>query len=266
MMIDGHTHLEYGPLDKEYVRQFVEKAAERGITTLHILDHTHRFSDFRPIYEPLMAIEEQDKWLHGPLKFQNSLDDYVKLINECRQEEWPIEVKFGLEICHTPEGKEHIKKVLDEYGHNFDFLVGAIHSIDTRLYDMGFSDKILWNVFDYDAIYTRYYELVEDLICSDLYTQLAHPDTIKMFNHYPSYDLTPTYHRIAELLKQHNMKAENNTGCHYRYNHKDIGLSDELLQIFKEHGVTMITASDAHHPEDVGTDIKDVWDTTMKER
>ena len=33
----------------------------------------------------------------------------------------------------------------------------------------------------------------------------------------------------------------------------------ELLDIFKEHHVDIITASDAHKPADVGTCIKDVY-------
>ena len=50
---------------------------------------------------------------------------------------------------------------------------------------MNFSKEILWNKYDVDDIYKRYYELVFDLVKSDLFTQLAHPDTIKMFNYYP---------------------------------------------------------------------------------
>ena len=60
------------------------------------------------------------------------------------------------------------------------------------------------------------------------------------------------------------MLAENNTGCYYRYHHQDMGLSDELLSIFKQHGVKMITASDAHQPSHVGMNIKDIYEKTMK--
>ena len=113
------------------------------------------------------------------------------------------------------------------------------------------------------AFSNDYYELIFSLVKSDLFTQLAHPDTIKMFNYYPTYDLTPTYHQLADLLVEHNLKAENNTGCYYRYNHKDMGLSEELLKILKEHGVSMITASDAHQPDHVGTNIADIYEKTM---
>ena len=37
----------------------------------------------------------------------------------------------------------------------------------------------------------------------------------------------------------------------------------DLLKILKEHGVEMITASDAHQPSHVGTNIIDIYEKTM---
>lgn len=262
-MIDGHMHLEYGDLTKEYVLEFVNAAANKGLKKIQILDHTHRFVEFEPIYEELKKEPLQKKWLENKtMKFKDSLDDYDRLIKEMKDIDLSIDVSFGLEVCYVPKYKEYIRNILKN--HEYDFIVGAIHSIDGKLYDMNFSKEILWNKYDVDDIYKRYYELVFDLVKSDLFTQLAHPDTIKMFNYYPKYDLTETYHQLAKLLIEHNVIAENNTGCHYRYNHRDIGLSDELLKIFKEHNVKLIAASDAHYPEHVGTNIIDIYEKTMK--
>ena len=98
---------------------------------------------------------------------------------------------------------------------------------------MPWSKEILWDKYNVDDIYHRYYELIFDLVKSGLFTQLAHPDTIKMFNYYPTYDLKPTYHELAKLLVKHHVKGECNTGCYYRYHHQDKGLSKELLDILK---------------------------------
>ena len=196
------------------------------------------------------------------MKFKDHVSDFVDLMKEIKELDLPVKVKYGLEVCYVPEYEDYIRNVLKKY--HYDFIVGAIHSIDGKLYDMTFSKEILWDKYDVNDIYKRYYELVFSLIKSDIFTQLAHPDTIKMFNYYPDYDLVPTYHKLADLLVEHHVKAENNTGCYYRYNHKDIGLSDELLKIFKEHGVEMITASDAHQPTHVGTNIVDIYEKTMK--
>lgn len=260
-MMDGHMHLEYGPLSKEYVLEFIEYAKQNNIDEIQILDHTHRFIEFKDMYQDLRAIEVQDVWLNSKKKFCNTLDEFITLMEEIKQMDTGVTVTYGLEVCYVPEQEEFIRDVLENY--HFDFLVGAIHSIDGILYDMGFSKQLLWDVQDVNAIYKRYYELIFLLIKSDLFTQLAHPDTIKMFSYYPTYDITPTYHELAELLVAHKMKAENNTGCHYRYKHKDIGLSDALLTILKSHNVDMITASDAHQPDHVGSFIKEIYEKTM---
>lgn len=67
-----------------------------------------------------------------------------------------------------------------------------------------------------------------------------------------------------KLLNEHHMKAENNTGCYYRYAHKDnSNIKDTPTAIeFKEHHVSMITASDAHKPDHVGSFIKEIWNNT----
>lgn len=256
-MIDGHVHLENGELSVEYVLEFVNEAIKKGVDEIQILDHTHRFKEFKCIYEELKKYPKQKEWLENPMKkFKNSLDDYVKLIHDVKKLQLPIKVKFGLEVCYVPKHKETIRQILQPY--TFDFLVGAIHSIDGILYDMPFSKEYLWEKYDVNHIYKRYYELVFDLVASDLFTQLAHPDTIKMFNYYPIYDLTDTYIQLAQLLNSHHMKAENNTGCYYRYNHKDKGLSQELLSIFQQYHVAIITASDAHKPSDVASYISEI--------
>lgn len=176
-------------------------------------------------------------------------------MKDIQQMDLPVKVKYGLEVCYVPEYENFLKELLGQY--SFDFLVGAIHSIDGILYDMSFSKDLLWNRYDANDIYKRYYELVFQLIESQLFTQLAHPDTIKLFQIYPTYDLKPTYQKMAELLKAHHMKAENNVGCYYRYHHPDMGLSQELLQIFKDNHVDLIYASDAHQPQDVGNYIRE---------
>ena len=145
----------------------------------------------------------------------------------------------------------------------FDFLVGSVHSVYDIAYDCSWSVECLWDAFKTDDIYREYYKSVFNCIKSGLFTQLGHPDTIKMFSRYPNYDLTPTYHEMAELLNQYGVFAENNTGAYYRYNYPEIGLSDELLGILREHDCRMITVSDAHKPGDCGNYIADIWDKTF---
>ena len=258
MMIDVHMHLENGPLTKEYVLEFVQEAHKKGLDEIQILDHTHRFIEFEPIYQELKEYEVQKVWLENKkMKFKDHLSDFVDLMKEIQTMDLPVKVKYGLEVCYVPSHENYIREILSQY--DFDFVVGAIHSIDGILYDMGFSKELLWNKYDVNHIYKRYYELIFQLIESDLFTQLAHPDTIKLFEIYPTYNLKPTYEKMSQLLNQHHMKAENNVGCYYRYNHPDLGLSDELLDIFHKNHVELIFTSDAHKPSDVGSFIKEAY-------
>ena len=253
MYIDGHIHLENGPLSVEYAMKFVKAGVAAGMDEIQILDHTHRFSEFAPMYERLkLASPYQKEWLEK--KRLQPLSDYFALIEEMKQMDLPIRVKWGLEVCYDPTYKDFLKSVLSQY--TYDFLIGSIHSIDGILYDMPFSKEILWDVYHVDQIYHRYYEIMEDMIAADLFTQIGHPDQLKLFHYEPAYDLTATYERIAQAAKHHDVAMENNTGIHYRYQHEDMGTNPQFLAILKQAHVSIITASDAHRPEDVGRDIK----------
>ncbi len=94
------------------------------------------------------------------------------------------------------------------------------------------------------------------LIKSNLFTGVAHPDSIKCIGHYPSYDLTSTYEELASLLKEHNMYAEQSGGLALNYNTSLLGMNEKMLHIFLANDVQIMTASDAHRPEDVGANIK----------
>lgn len=254
-LVDGHMHLEHGDLSEEYVMRFVEEAVKKGIDEIDILDHTHRFVEFSCCYDHLRQYKPQEEWLEGQYNLCNSIDEYLELIDKMKKKQLPVKVKFGLEVCYTPDTEDMIRELLSHY--HFDFLTGAVHSINHILYDLPFSRELLWNRVSADQIYHDYYEYVMKCVDTGLFNRIAHPDTIKLFNIYPEYDLKPTYEKLAQKIKEKGMLAECNTGCHYRYGHKDIGLSDELLRVFVENDVPIITASDAHEPEYVGNYIRE---------
>lgn len=248
-MIDAHVHLDNGPLTKEYLLEFVDEAVKHNIKVLQIVNHTHRFKEFAPLYEKCKCIDEQIDWFENR-DLKDSIEDYYKLINEVRSLDLPIKVFFGLEVCYFKDREQFLKGMFNKY--KFDFLIGSIHFIDNIAYDSKWSIKELWEKNDVNYLYKTYYESIEDLIKSELFTQIGHIDTIKMFNYYPTYDLKETYDKVAKLLNQYNVIAENNTKVNYGYGHKDIGLSKELLDVLKVNNCPVISSSDAHYPKDVG--------------
>lgn len=246
--IDGHTHLENGDLSKDTVYAFIQVAINKGLKHIQILDHTHRFYEFKDMYEEICKIDVQREWFEK--KQKNSIKEYYALIEEIRQEEFPIQVSFGLEVCYMPGYEDFLKPLLTSYP--YDFLVGSVHSVDGYLYDMdAFSRQLLWDKHDPKEIYQKYYENLKGAIRSNLFTQIGHPDVIKMYGYDPGYDLHDTYQELADLAIKHHVKMEDNTGAHYRYHHPDIGLNNDFRNILKEKNVEIISASDAHYPEDV---------------
>ena len=260
-LTDGHMHLEYGDLSEEYVMRFVAAAIDKGLDEIDILDHTHRFREFECCYEHLRRYEQQDAWLKQKTKFCNTLDDYYRLIEVMRKKDLPIRVKFGLEVCYSENTEEMLREILKDM--RLDFLTGAVHSIDSILYDMPFSMELFEGKKDIQTINREFYEAELALVRSGLFNRLAHPDQIRICGPYEDEKLVDTYEELTAALKKADMYAENNTGIHYRYGYDTIGLSDQLLETLKSQGVRLICASDAHKPEHVGTDI---YEATMRNR
>ena len=131
--IDGHTHLENGDLSKDTVYAFIQAAINKGLKHIQILDHTHRFYEFKDMYEEICKIDVQREWFEK--KQKNSIKEYHALIEEIRQEEFPIQVSFGLEVCYMPGYEDFLKPLLTSYP--YDFLVGSVHSVDGYLFFVG---------------------------------------------------------------------------------------------------------------------------------
>lgn len=255
-MIDGHVHLERGAYTKEWMQRFVHRAKMMGITQLYLLEHTHRFEEFRGIYdsifeEPLVA-KEQKEWFYKKPKIK--LNEYTEFINEMKKIEWQIEVKFGLEVCYFPEKEVEIKSALATYP--WDFVTGSVHWIDGWGFDNP-NTVFSWKQKNTNLIYKKYYEIMIQLVESKLFNILAHPDSIKCFNYYPTRSLEADYEKLAKTLKENNVKTEFSSGLHINYNHKELGINRELLKVLLDHHVEIITVSDAHRPEDVGKYIKE---------
>lgn len=251
-MIDCHIHLEKGPYTVEWLNEFVKTAVIRGLDEIYLLEHSHRFLEFIPMYESVCNYSNyQSEWLkrkkHGTLSIKN----YIDFIDEAKQIFYPIQIKFGLEICYFEEHETLIKNIAGSYP--FDFITGSIHWIDGFGFD---HKKEFWDALDVDCVYKRYYELMQKLIKSNLFTGVAHPDSIKAFGHKPSYELITTYHTLADLLCKHHVYAEQSGGLHLNYSKDcELGMNKQMLKIFIDKGVNILTASDAHKPDDVGANI-----------
>lgn len=251
-MIDGHVHIERGNYTLDWINEFVKYALERGISEIYLLEHSYRFKEFVKVYESIACYNEfQRSWLNE--KMTLSLNNYISLISEVRKSEFPLKIKFGLEICYIEGTETIVKDVLNNF--NWDFITGSVHWIDGWGYD---HKKEFWKNKDVDKLYKRYYEIMKDLIKSGLFNTVAHPDAIKCFDYYPSFDLTEIYSEIADMLNEYDMNAEQSAGLFLNYGYHELGMNRKMYDIFRQKNVQMYPASDAHRPEDTGKYIRDL--------
>lgn len=253
-MIDGHIHIERGPYTLEWIDRFVERAVEMKLTEIRLLEHNYMFPEFAPMYDDVCSKNEFVKdWFHRKAGLK-SLREYLDLIDKVRGKTYPVDIKFGLEVCYFKESEDFIYDHTRNLG--LDFLLGSMHFIGSFAFD---HNAELWQGIDVDAAYKRYFEDSISLAESGLFSGIGHPDQIKMFGHKASFSLTDYYESLARALAQSKMYADQNSGAHRRCPETaELGMSEELLQILSKNGVPIITSSDAHCPEDVGFKIEEM--------
>jgi histidinol-phosphatase (PHP family) len=250
-MLDAHVHIERGEYSWAWIQQFIQKAQNEGITELYLLEHSHRFREFYDLYAEIAGHPVwgayQKTWLKR--RCQLSLRQYQEFITAMRQQSFPLAVSWGLEICYFPGQESLIRQVVADFP--WDFLTGAIHWIRVWGFDHPQTQEYCRSQ-SVDAVYAEYYQLMLALVNSGLFTIVAHPDSIKCFHYYPTRAFTAVYTDLAHALARTQMKAEFSAGLKINYQHPALGLNHELLQVLLDRQVELVTASDAHRPEDVG--------------
>lgn len=253
-MVDGHIHIEQSEYTLEWLKKCITRAIERGIHEIWVLEHSYRFKEFVPMYKSIRDSNEYiDEWLRRKAgKF--NLNEYINFISDVKKYTIPIKINFGLEVCYFKEYHELIHNLTD--GKGFDFILGSVHFVN----DFAFDHNIMhWNNMNIDMIYRKYFEISYDLVKSNLFDGIAHPDSIKLFGHKPSFSLSRYYNKLAQLLSSYKMYAEQNSGIFRRYpNTAELGLNVEFLNYLKRYNVRIITASDAHCPDDIGYKITEL--------
>ncbi len=256
-MLDAHVHIERGPYTLAWIREFVDQAVRMGLDRLCLLEHSHNFVEFASIYrrvdtESPVIGRYQREWLAR--KMTGHLGEYAALAREIRKACWPLEIRWGLEVCYFPGAEEVTAAIVS--AHDWDFLTGAVHWIDGWGFDHP-ATRESWRGKDVDAVHVRYYEIMKSLIESGLFTHLAHPESIKCFGHRPRMDMKEIYRGIAAAAARCRVKVEFNNGLRINYGLDEPGLSDGFLACLRQEGVEILTASDAHRPADVGRYVRE---------
>ncbi|MBW3668064.1 MAG: histidinol-phosphatase [Actinobacteria bacterium] len=251
-MLDYHLHLwphgrpSEGPTLGQ-LAAYCEQAQAAGVTEIALTEHLFRFvqadsalagfwdDDPDPALRSTMAAY----WAEHA---HADLDLYVSVVLEAKAAGLPV--VLGLEVDHYAGRMDKVAALLD--GYPFDVLLGSVHWIGAWGFD-DYDNPVVaaeWDNRAIEDVWRRYTEALEELADSRVCDVLAHPDLCKVTGRLPR---TPDefYDRMAEAAARTGMAAEVSSAG-FRKPVGEAYPAPPLLARFKEHGIPVTTASDAH--------------------
>lgn len=257
---DYHLHPGYSvDADPATVRQYCARALELDLQEICFTPHLEHETG-RPNTNNLVR-------LHGKQVSSQDLrwlEAYFTEIEEAREEFQGsgLEIRVGIEIGYGPHLDEFIEKVLREF--SFDFVLGAVHSI----YGISISSieecPEYFSLCSLEDLRKDYFRTLELAIQSGFFDCLAHLDIYRRYGYEFYGEEILTIHRgvlgpLLEEAARRRMGVEINTSS-IRRGGKEFHPSREILAMAEEAGVDIFTVgSDAHSPEELGTDLEPAY-------
>jgi histidinol-phosphatase (PHP family) len=246
VIVDYHMHLHgelrngEGPIEHtvEAVERFVRSAATRGVDEIAFTEHVYYFREFEPLIEHP----------HQKARIGWELPVYCDAILEAKRLGCPV--KLGLEVDWFPGREAELAEILAPFP--WDFLLGSIHILEGEAVD---TEPGLWERLPVEDIWKRYFAQLGNLARSGLVDVLAHPDLVKIFGRRPSQKRVAKHHEdAAAAIAAAGVAIEVSTAG-LRRPVGELYPAPDLLRRCRDRGVPVTTASDAHHPDDVGRDL-----------
>ena len=228
MKVDLHNHTVLCNHATGSVAEYVEAA---------IACHTEYFgfSDHAPMhYDPQYRMRFDQMELY---------EAWIREAQERYKEQ--ITVLLGYEVDFLPNYMD--EAVLKR---PCDYLIGSVHFID----EWGFDNPEFIGRYegaDIDAIYRRYFSLVEAMASSGKFDIVGHLDLLKVFKYLPTQDIRLLAHDALKEIKQANMSIELNVSG-YRKPIAEAYPSPLLMEQIAEMEIPITFGSDAHNKEQVG--------------
>lgn len=239
-LITTHTHTGFTGHGEGTVRELVDAARAANIATLAVTEHY-----------PLTDAFDPKDYLAMPAE---CLEAYVSAVEAERERAGDIEILLGCEVDWLGDDEDRVFSA-GEFD-RFEVVLGSVHFVDTWPFDDP-AQRGHWDEVGVDAIWNRYFEVWCECVSSDMpFSVMSHPDLVKKFGLYPSFDPLPLYRMAAEALAESGRMVEVNTsGAYYACN--EMFPSPRLLAEFCRAGVPCTVGTDAHHPSLVARGIEE---------
>lgn len=256
--------VQEGPYSNAWLDLFRERAKQRGIRIVGVVEHGYRFVECRPLYERQLRggsgqLERKQRlWLDQVCS--ERLDDYARFLDEQRNR-WEadgISLRVGIELDFFPGEEEALRQVTTAY--DWDFCMGAVHFVEGIAVHLPETREHIRRM-PLESLYSRYFDLVELAARSGLFDLIAHLDGVKACGYRPEEaSLLSSYQRVARSLKRYQVATEINTsGYRSLAPFQEMSPSYRLLEILAQHAVAVTPSSGAIYPDQVGKSSEEAY-------
>lgn len=227
MKVDLHNHTLLCNHATGSVNEYVEAAIKSGIEYFGFSDHAPMHYD--PAYRMTFdQMELYESWIsEAQMKYRDT-----------------ITVLLGYEVDYLPGYMD--ERVLQR---DCDYLIGSVHFID----DWGFDNPEFIGRYegaDINAIYERYFSLIEEMALSSRFDIVGHLDLLKVFKFLPTKDIRMLAKNALKAIKRSDMSIEINMSG-YRKPIAEAYPSPLLLESIAELQIPITFGSDAHRSDQI---------------
>jgi len=242
MLIDYHMHTRLTDGTGEPV-DYAKVALERGLDEIGCSDHAPLGDD--SAIQQLGLEEYRGSW---NMRLAD-LDTYVGMVREAQQRFPQLSIKLGLEVDYFPSRGAWVRELAAK--HPWDYFLGSVHFVSGWPVDASAKH---WEGRDVAERWHAYFDLWAQAARSRLFDSLAHPDLPKKFGFKPKMAFTDIYQDALRAVKDCDGAIEVSTAG-LRKPCREIYPGEEFLRIARDLEVPITLGSDAHIPQDVGSDF-----------
>jgi histidinol-phosphatase (PHP family) len=212
------------------------------------------------ITEHLALPEEFDPGNHLSMPACD-LEAYLVEVDFARQRYPKIIVVTGLEADYLYGRAADTAAALQAARGHADgatVVLGSVHFIDHWAFDDPHHIEE-WDSRDVDQAWQDYFALWSEATASGMFDVMSHPDLVKKFGHFPSFDPADLYAEAARVAGESGVLIEVSTAG-LRKPVGELYPGPALLAEFRAAGVNATVGSDAHEPAEVGYRIDAAYD------
>jgi histidinol-phosphatase (PHP family) len=232
------------------VEDYVKAGVRAGLVGMAITEHMALPEDIDPGRQLSMPTRD--------------LEDYIVEVDYVRTQFPQMPITIGLEADYLRGREVETATTIDAartYKGGVTYVLGSVHFIGEWAFD---DPRHLaeWEHRDVDTAWRDYFELWCEAAASGLFDAMAHPDLVKKFGHFPSFDPSRLYTEAAQCAADAGVAIEVSTAG-LRKPVRELYPGPEFLAAFAAAGVRATVGSDAHEPVEVGYRIDAAFDAML---